>query len=161
MEAILSAEEQGLFGPKSGTPRGRILVFGEDAPTRESLAHALESEQYEVVRATNCQEAIKHFAAPSTALVLIDDPGGSQPIAAVGASWFARLNRDVPLVILTVSPEFRKLHVRSDLAAVLEKPVPIPLLLATMRQLLEQAEASRRERRAIQLRQRIAVYGGF
>ena len=149
--------------PNELPPRRRLVIFGEDASTRESLARALETENYEVIRTADCQEAIKLFTAKTTAVALVDlGPNGGT--AFDGVNWLSRLNRGLPLVILTSSSEFPQPAAPANLKVVLEKPVAIPALLIILEDLIERAEVTRRRLMTIDLWQEIegiAAFGGF
>lgn len=149
----------GRVVPEKATIHSRVAIFGEDPSTRESLARALETEEYEVARVADCPAAIKLFAARTTALAIVD-LGTDGAVATNQINWLARLNPALPLVILTSASEFPKLGSHLNLAVVLEKPVAIPKLLTIMEQLLERAEDARRRLVVTQLRQENRSYGG-
>src|SRR2546429_7922302 len=52
--------------------KGRLLLVDDDASIRESLGHALRSEDYEVILAADGQDAIDKFLKGYIDLVLLD-----------------------------------------------------------------------------------------
>jgi len=118
----------------------RILIADDDENIRAVFRTILENEGFEVVEASNGQEAIDaaRSAQPDLLLLDIDMPGmdGYTVLLLMRAD---PLHRHIPVVVMTgryTTGEYRK-H-SEELGAVLHlaKPIPKPDLLAAVEQAL-------------------------
>src|SRR2546430_12842462 len=80
--------------------KGRLLLVDDDASVRESLGHALRSEDYEVILAADGQDAIDEFLKGYIDLVLLDlnvpGRGGWDVFERITA-----LNPFLPIIIIS------------------------------------------------------------
>lgn len=114
----------------------RILIVDDDAQIRASLRKALQAEGYEVVLSANGQEGIEQFSANAVDLLLLDL---NLPVKS-GWDTFERLTSItplVPIVIITGRRDQRDVAAAAGVGALFEKPFDVPLLLETIKKLLE------------------------
>jgi DNA-binding response OmpR family regulator len=123
----------------------RILVVDDERSIRESLSKVLRAENYEVLLANNGQDAIeKHGSGPIDLLLLdLNLPGGN---GWTTLEWLAKVNPLVPVIIITGRANQRGLAEQSGADALMEKPLDVPLLLQTIRELLDEPLPSRSRR---------------
>lgn len=103
----------------------RILLVEDDAAVAQAIAHILESEGYEVARASNGLEALDYLSAHPADLILLDL---MMPVMNGYEFLKRRPDRSIPVVITTASG-------RDKLASAdgwLNKPVSLDLLLSTV-----------------------------
>lgn len=125
----------------------RILILDDDAQVRESLRKALRAEGYDVVVAADGQEGVEKFRAAPVELLLLDLnlPEGS------GWDIFERLtsmNPLVPTIIITGMRHKSDSAAMAGAGAFFEKPLDVPLLLRTMKELLAEPPESQLKRLA-------------
>lgn len=113
----------------------KILVLDDDLQIRESLAKLLRAEDYEVVLAADGREGVEKFNAGRIDLLLLDLnlPGHS--------GWdvfgtLTSLNPFVPIIIITGRNQQYELATGAGVGALMEKPLNVPLLLQTVKELL-------------------------
>ena len=127
----------------------RILLVDDDRSIRESLSKILRAENYEVVLGENGQEAIEKHGAELIDLLILD----LNPDAFGVKNAWATLDRLVgikpllPVVIITGRSNQRARAEAAGADALMEKPLDVPLLLETIRELLTEPMESR-DRRA-------------
>jgi CheY-like chemotaxis protein len=115
--------------------KGKILLADDDPEIVAALSAALSSEGYEVITATNGREACKYFAIHHADLALLDL---KMPVRD-GWAAFERLtttNPLVPIIIITARPDQYPLAVAAGVAAFMEKPLDLPLLLRAIDEFL-------------------------
>jgi CheY-like chemotaxis protein len=120
----------------------RILLADDDAGVRQMLKRVLELERYDVVTAGTGAEAAAKFRAHAPDLVLLDlnMPGKD------GWEAFDLMNDThpfVPVIVITAKPRQYERAVAAGVDALMEKPLDLPLLLATIAGLLAESEAER------------------
>jgi len=119
-----------------------ILLADDDATIRESLAAVLQAENYVVRLAENGRMAVREFLDSAPDLILLDlnmpDTNGWQAFEVM-----ARIAPDIPVVIITARPDQSRRAAEAGIDMLLEKPLDIPVLLETVRQLLAAPERSR------------------
>jgi two-component system copper resistance phosphate regulon response regulator CusR len=123
----------------------RVLVVDDDASVRESLAKVLREENYEVMVAADGQEAVERFEDYRIDLVLLDL---GLPIKT-GWDAFERLTSEnplVPIIIITGQANQYRLAVAAGVGALMEKPLDVPQLLQTMKELLAEPLQTRLRR---------------
>jgi DNA-binding response OmpR family regulator len=113
----------------------RILIVDDDGQIRASLAKALRAEDYAVVLAADGQEGIERLCANNIDLLLLDL---SLPVTS---AWdlFGRLTLMKPLLPVIIITGCRSYYESARLAgigALFEKPLDLPLLLQTIKELL-------------------------
>jgi DNA-binding response OmpR family regulator len=119
----------------SGLPRSkRILVVDDDDAVRHGLNDILVTEGYEVITASNGIQALAALRRQPCDLALLDI---NMPLlngwGTIGE--LRRLNRWLPIVIITALPDQRTLA-REAGVELMEKPLDIPLLLRRIGALL-------------------------
>jgi len=113
----------------------KVLVVDDDTQIREALRKVLQVEGYEVAVAADGQEGIEQFQRVSPHLLLLDL---NLPVKS-GWDAFERLtslNPLVPVIIITGQRNQAELAAQAGVGALFEKPLDVPLLLQTMRELL-------------------------
>src|SRR5260221_13869276 len=120
----------------------RILLADDDAGVRHMLGRVLESEHYEVVTAGTGREAAARFLDKLPDLVLLDLNMPDQD------GWEAfDLMTDrrpfVPVIVITARPQQYQSAVDYGIDALMEKPLNLPLLLATITDLLAESKPDR------------------
>jgi len=123
----------------------RILLVDDERSIRESLSKILQAEDYEVVLAENGREAIEKHSAERIDLLLLDL---NIPVKNGWAilEWLAEVNPPLPVVIITGRSNQRTLAETAGADALMEKPLDVPLLLQTIRELLIEPMESRARR---------------
>jgi DNA-binding NtrC family response regulator len=126
----------------------RILLVDDDRSIRESLSKILRAEDYEVVLGENGQEAIEKHRAERIDLLISDlnpDASGVKNAWAI-LERLVRINPLLPVVIITGRSDQRALAETAGADALMEKPLDVPLLLQTIRELLAEPIESRAQR---------------
>jgi CheY-like chemotaxis protein len=123
------------FALKATSVMKTILLADDDAAIRQTLGQILVLEQYSVVFAATGREAATKFISRLPDLVLLDlnMPGRD------GWEAFHLMNDTLPLVpviVITARPHQQERAASSGVAALMEKPLDIPLLLKLIRDLL-------------------------
>ena len=147
-DARLNSEGR-IAGPADAKPTAhrRILLVDDDAGVRGSLSNVLVSEGYVLIPAIDGQQAIELAASMSVDLVLLDL---NMP-RKNGWDTFERLSADhpfLPVIIVTARPNQLFTAVGAGVGALLEKPLDIPTLLRTIKQLLAESASTRLARLA-------------
>jgi CheY-like chemotaxis protein len=119
----------------------KILLVDDDPGVCRMLQRVLEEEDYLVVPATNGLEALDRAHATAPHLALLDL---SLPVQN-GWDTLERLAAEdplLPVIIITARPNQLFPALASGAGALMEKPLDLPKLLRTIRELLaEPAEA--------------------
>ncbi len=114
----------------------KVLLVDDDSSVVAALTGVLRSEGYDVIVAFDGHAALQHFhIVGGAAIVLLDL---NMPVKD-GWDTFEQLtaiNPLLPIIVITARPDQYSLAAAAGVAALLEKPLEIPLLLATMRKLL-------------------------
>src|SRR5437870_4120527 len=123
----------------------RILVVDDERSIRESLRKILRVENYEVVLAENGQEAIEKHGAERIDLLILDL---NMPVKNGWDTlkWLAGIDPRLPVVIITGRSNQRALAETAGADALMEKPLNVPLLLQTVRELMDEPMESRARR---------------
>jgi DNA-binding response OmpR family regulator len=129
----------------TATATKRILLADDDPGVREMVGRVLESEHYVVTFARNGREAAQRFSASAPDLVLLDlnMPDGD------GWKTFGQMCHEdplVPVIVITARPHQLTNAVELGVDALMEKPLNLPLLLETIRNLMAETEAERTQR---------------
>jgi CheY-like chemotaxis protein len=115
--------------------KAKILLADDDEEVLAALSAALASEGYYVVVAKNGREAIEHFREGHIDVALLDL---NMPVKG-GWEAFERLTAIHPLlqvIVITARPDQYPLAAAAGVAALMEKPLDLPLLLRTIDDLL-------------------------
>src|SRR5213592_5108273 len=123
----------------------RILLVDDDRSIRESLSKILRAENYEVVLGENGQEAIEKQGAEHIDLLILDL---NMPVKNAWATLerLVGINPLLPVVIITGRSNQRALAETAGADALMEKPLDVPLLLQTIRELMDEPMESRAQR---------------
>jgi len=115
--------------------KAQILLADDDEEVLAALSAALASEDYEVILARNGREAIAYFREGHVDIALLDL---NMPLKG-GWEAFERLTTIHPLlqvIVITARPDQYPLAVAAGVAALMEKPLDLPLLMQTIDELL-------------------------
>ncbi len=124
-------------------PFPKVLLVDDDVPVVVALTGVLRSEGYGVIPAFDGHAALEHFQnAGGVAIVLLDL---CMPVQS-GWDTFAQLiaiDPLLPVIVITAQPDQFSAAAAAGVAALMEKPLNIPLLLETMRRLLAEPTETR------------------
>ena len=123
----------------------KILLADDDPEILVSLSAVLNSEGYEVITAANGREACQKFKEEHVAVAILDL---KMPVRD-GWEAFERLTAINPLVqviIITARPHQYPTAVAAGVAAFMEKPLDLPLLLRTIEESVAEPIESRLSR---------------
>jgi DNA-binding response OmpR family regulator len=134
----------------------KILLVDDERSIRESLCKVLRAEGYEVVCAENGEEAIGKFGQERMDLLLLDI-GMPVKDGWETLKWLAQVNPLLPVVIITGRWQQRELAEKAGADVLMEKPLNVPCLLETIRELVDEplecrAERIRRHERSFRFR---------
>jgi len=124
-----------------------ILLVDDDSAVRRMLSRLLAEEHYQVVPATNGLEAVNIAQTSPVDLVLLDL---NLPMKD-GWDTFERLTTEnplLPVVIITARSNQIFPSLVAGAGALMEKPLDLPNLLQTIRDLLAEPAAARLARMA-------------
>lgn len=115
----------------------KILLVDDECSILEALSKVLGAENYEVVLAENGEDAVATLVSAPIDLVILDL---GLPIKDGWATikWLAQNHPLLPVIIITGRSEQRTLAQNAGAAALMEKPLDVPLLLQTIRELLDE-----------------------
>jgi CheY-like chemotaxis protein len=122
-----------------------ILLVDDDSAVRRMLSRLLVEEEYHVVTASSGVEAIELAKTGSVDIVLLDL---NMPLKD-GWETFERLTSEnplVPVVIITARSNQVFPALASGAGALMEKPLDLPSLLQTIRELLNEPVEVRKAR---------------
>lgn len=114
----------------------KVLLVDDDSSVVAALTGVLRSEGYDVVVAFDGHAALQHFHTVGGASIVLLDL--NMPVTG-GWDTFEQLTALhplLPIIIITARPDQHLLAAAARVAALMEKPLDIPLLLETMRNLL-------------------------
>lgn len=114
-----------------------ILLADDDPAIRRALGQVLALEQYNVVFAATGRETAAQFIAHVPDLVLLDlnmpDRDGWDAFHLMNST-----HPSVPVIVITARPHQHERAAGLGVASLMEKPLDIPVLLKTVRDLLEE-----------------------
>ena len=112
----------------------KILVLDDESSIREALSKVLWAENYEVVSVENGLEAIAKLQSEKIDLLLLDLglPVKDGPETMI---WLAEFNPLLPVIIITGRSNQRELAEKLGADVLMEKPLDVPRLLETIREL--------------------------
>jgi DNA-binding response OmpR family regulator len=125
----------------------RVLLVDDDRSVLDALGAVLESEGFEVLRAADGREAVEKFRDHRVDLMLLDL---NMPVKG-GWDTFERLTSIdplLPVIVITARPDAYPIALARGVAALMQKPLDIRLLLEAIRYLLAEP-AERRLSRSI------------
>ena len=123
----------------------RVLLVDDDRSVLDALGTVIESEGFDVVRAADGHEAVEKFRQQPVNIVLLDL---NMPVKG-GWDTFERLttiNPLLPIIVITARPDAYPVAMATGVAALMQKPLDIPLLLEAMRDLLAEPTTERLSR---------------
>jgi DNA-binding response OmpR family regulator len=123
----------------------KILVVDDEKSIREALSKVLRAENYEVLVAETGKDAVERYGTGRIDLLLLDLnlPGGN---GWATLDWLAKVNPLLPVIIISGRANQRELAEKSGADALMEKPLDVPLLLQTIRELLDEPMETRAQR---------------
>jgi len=123
----------------------RILLVDDERSIRESLSKILRAENYEVALADSGEEAIQKQRIERIDLLILDL---NMPVKNgwVTLGSLVQSTPLLPIIIITGRPNQRVLAENGGADVLMEKPLDVPLLLQTIRNLLSEPLESRTER---------------
>jgi two-component system KDP operon response regulator KdpE len=125
--------------------KSKILLMDDDPAVRRMLSRVLEDEAYTVFGATNASEALEVASTRDVDLAMVDLNLPDE----TGWDLFERLIREHPLLpIVVVTARANQLFpaLAAGVGALMEKPLDLPRLLSTIRDLLKERAEARRAR---------------
>jgi CheY-like chemotaxis protein len=120
----------------------RVLLVDDDRSVLDALGAVIESEGFELVRAADGHEAVEKFRQQPIDIVLLDL---NMPVKG-GWDTLERLTTINPLlqiIVITARSDAYPVAVAAGVAALMQKPLDIPLLLEAMRELLAEPTTER------------------
>jgi len=142
-----SRASEGLEAGGRARARHRILIADDDALVRSSLAAVLETEGFVVDEAGTGIEAVTSVIEASPDLVLLDL---NMPHWD-GWTAFSQIDRTepaLPVIVITARPNQYDKAARLGVAAFMEKPLNIPILMGAIKRLTSDDERRLRRHRA-------------
>jgi CheY-like chemotaxis protein len=124
-----------------------VLLVDDDRSVLDALGTVIESEGFELVRATDGHEAVEKFRQQPIDIVLLDL---NMPVKG-GWDTLERLttiNPLLPIIVITARPDAYPVAMERGVAVLMQKPLDIPLLLEAMRELLAEPATKRLSRLA-------------
>ena len=123
----------------------KILVVDDDSSILESLSKLLHTEGYEIELAQDGQQAVEKILQAPIDLLLLD-LGLPVKDGWITLDWLGQVNLLFPVIIITGRSNQRELAEKAGADALMEKPLDVPRLLQTIRELLQQPAGSRIQR---------------
>ncbi|MGH7994505.1 MAG: response regulator [Limisphaerales bacterium] len=142
MNAVLKLPVPETRLKNSPRARRKIMLVDDDSAIRQMLARLLTGEGYDVLLAVSGSEAVQVVRAADIDLVLLDlnMPGMD------GWETFEKLaaeNPLLPIVVITARPHQSFTALAAGIGALLEKPLDLPKLFHTIRDLLGEPDEIR------------------
>lgn len=129
--------------------KGKVLLVDDDASVRESLRLAFQSENFQVIPASNGREALEKYFEGYVELVVLDL---NMPVKN-GWDTFERLtalNPYLAIILITGRLDQRDLAAVAGASAIMEKPLNLPVLVRAMNRLVDESLEERLQRIAAQ-----------
>jgi CheY-like chemotaxis protein len=130
----------------------RVLLVDDDRSVLDALGAVIESEGFELVRAADGHEALQKFRQQPIDIVLLDL---NMPVKG-GWDTLERLttiNPLLPIIVITARSDAYPLALARGVAALMQKPLDILLLLESMKELLTEPATKRLSRHGPQTRE--------
>jgi CheY-like chemotaxis protein len=125
----------------------RLLLVDDDESVRSGLQSVLEAHEFEVVAASNVNEALKRIASESFDVLLSDlhMPGAGDGLTVVSAMRHA--NPNAVTIVLSAYPDMEKAAaaILKQADEVILKPVNAGSIVEIIRQLLSQETPAKRQ----------------
>ena len=126
--------------------RKSILLVDDDVAVREALGNALEMENYHVLRASNCTEAMREFLSNDIDIALLDLNLGDES----GWEIFRQLTGVKPFlstIVISAEPARFSDPSAANVDALMEKPLNLSTLFKTLNLFASESAESRSRRR--------------
>ena len=120
------------------TDKKKILLVDDDPAVRRMLFRLLAEENYFVLTATSSTEALGLAGACAVDLVLLDMNLLSREGWAI-LQRFTMKEPELPIIVMSAKPNQRFPALTPGRGALMEKPLDLPKLLLTIKDLLDQA----------------------
>ena len=123
----------------------RVLLVDDDRSVLDALGTVIESEGSELVRAADGHEAVENFRQQPIDIVLLDL---NMPVKS-GWDTLERLTTIdplLPIIVITARSDAYPVAMDTGVAALMQKPRDVPLLLEAMRELLAEPATKRLSR---------------
>jgi DNA-binding response OmpR family regulator len=119
-----------------------ILLADDDGSVQTMIRRVLESEHYRVLLASTGREAASQFLNGPPDLVLLDL---NMPDKDGWEAWHIMdtLHPFVPVIVITARPNQYEQAKKMRIEALMEKPLDLPLLLRTIKDLLVEPDEER------------------
>jgi DNA-binding response OmpR family regulator len=122
-----------------------ILVVDDDPQIRQSLGKLLSVEGYEAALAADGQQGVEIFDTRQIDLVLLDinlpGSGGWEIFGAITSA-----NPFLPIIVITGKEDQQDLATLAGVGALMKKPLNLPVLLKTIRELIAEDSKTRPSR---------------
>ncbi len=122
-----------------------ILIVDDDTSVRKALGRVLEEEGYQIVLAADGREGVERFDAGPIDLVLLDVGvpirDGWDAVERITSRALA-----CPLIMVIGKANPCDVSVAASFGTLMEKPLDVPQLLQTMRELLVETPDARLHR---------------
>ncbi len=128
--------------------KAKVLLVDDDVSVLAALSGVLRGEGYDVIQAFNGEEAIGNFQTVGGADIALLDL--CMPVKG-GWDTFEQLTAITPLlpvIVITARPDQYAMATAAGVAALMEKPLDIPVLLETMQRILAESPDTRLARMA-------------
>ena len=122
----------------------RVLLVDDDRSVLDALGSVIESEGFELVSAAEGHQAVEKFRLQPADIVLLDL---NMPVMG-GMDALERLrtiNPFLPIIIITARSDAYPIATAAG-AALMQKPLDIPMLLGAMREMLAEPATKRLSR---------------
>jgi DNA-binding response OmpR family regulator len=148
-------DHAGAMGQDEKQTKKRILIVDDDEAVRAALRKVLDDAGYEVILAGDGDEGERQFVSHAPELVLLDLELPKQD----GWDVLGLISSQAPLVPVIIITGLRSqldTTIIPGISGLFEKPVEVPILLRTIRDLLAESTEVRlsRLRRYLEPRQR-------
>ncbi len=123
----------------------RILIVDDDRSILESLSKLLRLEGYDVELAEDGSSAVETLLKQHIDLLLLD-LGLPLRDGWMTLNWLTQVNLLSPVIIITGRSNQRELAEKAGADVLMEKPLDVPRLLQTIRELINEPAESRVQR---------------
>jgi DNA-binding response OmpR family regulator len=122
--------------------RKTVLIVDDDSAVRDSLGRVLTGSGYEVVLAADGLAALDWVESKPIDILLLD-LGLPRLRGWEAFERITRRNPLLPIIIITGQEEQEEMAVAAGVGALMKKPVDVPRLLTTIRDLLREPRRAR------------------
>lgn len=150
MDKELHSEEMGIGSDSSSAiPARPVILLADDSPQiRTSLSRVLHQSGYKVVLVAHGGQVLDRALSEHFDLLLLDlnmpELDGWRTLGHLRT-----LKPELPVLIITAQPGQRQWAAAEGAGALLEKPLDLPVLLETIRKLLEGEAVGESEERDV------------